>query len=358
MATAGPTARKAFAAPAAGMRTVPHGAKAKTLHRKKTRKGAFGLSENVPLRRHACSRSSRHQHTATRLRVVPWYKPSILRSFLSPSAAQTQRSHRCRSDTCLSTYNLVTQVRDIGGAGPAAVALAARQRDSAGAGGGGPRSPDGDRGSLRGSSGSDSASGSEEEALEGYRKGAREGRSRASGPVSGVRVWCFQVHRAVALHVFDSTGAMALSTEILTKIAGERGQDMDLGLSAGHTASWSRAACSGGQMTRQRRRRGPPAVRRSCAEPGNLDPGPSDAQEGTTRCGSASASRTAGTRCCRSWAGATSRPSGWSPTRRQAPTRRSRCVAGLGSLLCESHGVLPHNSGVLLCQLYRVHGGT
>ena len=52
------------------------------------------------------------------------------------------------------------------------MAMAARQRDGAGGGtsGGGPRSrsPDGDRGS---SSASDSATGSEEEALEGYRKG-------------------------------------------------------------------------------------------------------------------------------------------------------------------------------------------
>jgi len=61
-------------------------------------------------------------------------------------------------------------------AGPAAVAMAARQRDGAGStSGGGPRSPSpdgGDRGSSRGTSGSDSATGSEEEALEGYRKGA------------------------------------------------------------------------------------------------------------------------------------------------------------------------------------------
>ena len=54
------------------------------------------------------------------------------------------------------------------------MALAARQR--AGGGGGGAqsrsRSQDGgDRGSLRASSGTESATGSEEEAAEGYRKG-------------------------------------------------------------------------------------------------------------------------------------------------------------------------------------------
>ena len=50
--------------------------------------------------------------------------------------------------------------------------LAARQRD-AGGGGARSRSPDGDRDSSRATTESDSATGSEEEAVEGYRKGAR-----------------------------------------------------------------------------------------------------------------------------------------------------------------------------------------